>query len=146
MKTLRFYLVILSFFCYDFFGTRPSYLCSKSWGQFATLFGDTYSELGFKLVSALGLYVNKSHKDKLAFQLETYFSQEGAKNGNNDFGSFCDVIYNKRLKYNYVQIPLVAKYQYKPTLILWRAFKQAFNFQQLNLEIYRMEPQAQRTI
>jgi hypothetical protein len=82
---------------------------AKAGFQFATLFGDTYTGLGFKPGLALGATFETEWQANRSILAEVYFSQEGARNGNYDFSSFSTVIYDQRIRLNYIQLPLMVK-------------------------------------
>lgn len=84
--------------------------------NFAYLFGDTYNGLGFKRGLALGGFACTEYNANASFQVGAYISQEGARNANYDFSDFSTVIYDQRLQYLYLQIPVLAKYHYTDKL------------------------------
>lgn len=78
--------------------------------NFATLFGDTYSNLGFRTGLAVGVWAETKWKTDKTLRAELYYSQEGARNGNYDFSSFSTVIYDQKLIYNYINLPVLVKF------------------------------------
>lgn len=79
----------------------------------ANMFGDTYGGLTFKPGILVGLYATLPHNEKWDFQGGLQYSQTGARNYNFDFSQFSDVIYDQKLRYNYLNIPVLAKYKLK---------------------------------
>ncbi len=77
----------------------------------STMSGDTYSDLGYRPGLVLGGYVTMPRTDKWSLQAELVYSQEGARNANYDFSSFSTVVYDQKLKYDYLNIPVLARYQ-----------------------------------
>jgi hypothetical protein len=84
--------------------------------NFAYLFGDTYSGLGIKPGIVLGGFARSQFNDQVSLQVGAYLSQEGARNPNFDFSDFSTVIYDQRLQYIYLQIPLLVRYHYTEKL------------------------------
>ena len=77
----------------------------------ATLSGDTYNDLGFRLGCVFGLFANIAHSEAMSFHVGLNYSQEGARNSDYDFSSFSTVIYDQKIKYDYITIPLLIRYQ-----------------------------------
>ncbi|MEM7372696.1 MAG: porin family protein [Bacteroidota bacterium] len=100
------------------FAQTPLKIGLKGGVNFATLFGDTYSNLGPRTALLLGGYVQAPFLQGTSIQGELNYSQEGARNANYDFSSFSDVIYDQKLKYDYINIPILIGYALNEQLSL----------------------------
>lgn len=77
----------------------------------ATQNGDTYDDLGFRLGCVFGLFANIPHGELMSFHVGLNYSQEGARNADYDFSTFSTVIYDQKIKYDYITIPLLIRYR-----------------------------------
>lgn len=114
----RIYLItrqlIISLFLINTFCSQ-SIFAQKSWNfgakagiNFADLFGDTFPGSTFKPGLAVGVFAEMPFSQKFTFAGELLYSQEGSKNYNSQ--SYNDVVYKITLRYNYINIPLLARY------------------------------------
>ncbi|MCI4667063.1 MAG: PorT family protein [Bacteroidia bacterium] len=78
--------------------------------NFSTLFGDTYSGLGFRTGLVLGGFVQVGLNEKFSVQGEANISMEGAQNNNFKHSEESTAIYQQKLKYNYLQFPILVNY------------------------------------
>ncbi|MDW3652858.1 MAG: porin family protein [Bacteroidia bacterium] len=115
-----FSLIVLLFLAVGSKGIAQDFLKVSVKGgiNLATLFGDTYSNLGPRTGLVLGLAGELPYKDNWLFQAEIFYAQEGARNPNYDFSSFSDVVYDQKLIYDFVNVPLLIKYELKDQLTL----------------------------
>ena len=105
---MRFFLMLFVLLLALVFETKGQAIDIGARGGFNlyTMFGDTYSDLGFRPGQVLGVYGRTALKGgKYDGQVELNYSQEGAKNGNFDFSSFSTVVYSQVIAYNYLNIP-----------------------------------------
>lgn len=77
----------------------------------STQFGDTYSGLGLRNGIVIGATARRQLNDLLRLRTGLVYSQEGARNRTYDFSSFSTVIYDQKLVYNYIGIPILLEYQ-----------------------------------
>lgn len=110
MKSLTLTLSFLWILTSAMFAQNTLNIGAKGGLNFATLFGDTYSNLGLRTGLLLGVYAQTPFLQGTTIQGELNYSQEGARNANYDFSSFSDVIYDQKLKYDYINIPVLIGY------------------------------------
>lgn len=65
-------------------------------------------ELNYKMGFGIGLYYKVAIDDNLSFQPEINYVQQGAKSSGEEQGFSYSALY----KFNYIQIPILAKYQF----------------------------------
>jgi len=103
-------LLLITLYSLNTYAQKSWVFGAKAGINFADLFGDTYSGTTFKPGIVIGAFAEMPFSDKWTFAGELLYSQEGARNYNYDFSTLSDVIYDQKLRYNYLNIPLLAKF------------------------------------
>jgi len=65
-------------------------------------------DLNYKMGFGLGIYYKVAIDDNLSFQPEINYAQQGAKSSGEEQGFSYSIVF----KFNYIQIPILAKYQF----------------------------------
>ena len=105
--------------------------------NFSTMIGDTYSDLGLRMGLLIGAYAELPYSEKLSFQGELTYSQEGARNARYAFSTFSSVIYDQKLKYNYLNIPIVIKYHLNDQINLQGIYQMGFRLSAKEVRIIK---------
>lgn len=92
------------------FVQKPKTIGFRMGSNFSTLFGDTYKGLGFRSGMVLGAYTDIPLSDNFSLLTEASLSLEGAKNRNFKVSEEASGVYIQTLKYNYLQVPVLANF------------------------------------
>lgn len=92
------------------FAKRPKTVGVRVGHNFSTLFGDTYKGLGFRSGLVIGGYTHIPLSESFSLLAEVNMSLEGAKDRNFKVSETSSGVYIQTLKYNYLQVPIIASF------------------------------------